>query len=55
MPVYTYFQNLMIQAVHFSYPEAFALARKGDADFLRPTVCYDVISSGGVNLGLIST
>jgi hypothetical protein len=28
VPAYTYFQNLMIQAAHFSYPEAFALAGK---------------------------
>jgi hypothetical protein len=26
VPAYTYFQNLVIQAAHFSYPEAFALA-----------------------------
>jgi hypothetical protein len=25
VPAYTYFQNLVIQAAHFSYPEAFAL------------------------------
>jgi hypothetical protein len=29
VPTYTYFQNLVIQAAHFSYPEAFALAGEG--------------------------
>jgi hypothetical protein len=29
VPEYTYFQNLVIQAAHFSYPEAFALAGRG--------------------------
>jgi hypothetical protein len=37
VPAYTYFQNLVIQAAHFSYPEAFALPG-GGADFLHPTV-----------------
>jgi hypothetical protein len=29
VPEYTYFQNFVIQAAHFSYPEAFALAEGG--------------------------
>jgi hypothetical protein len=60
VPAYTYFQNLVIQAVHFSYPEAFALAGGkgggGEGDFFHLTVrladlisLYRPRSPGGVN------
>jgi hypothetical protein len=39
VPEYTYFQNLVIQAAHFSYPEAFALAGEGVQTFCTPLYC----------------
>jgi hypothetical protein len=50
VPAYTYFQNLVIQAAHFSYPKAFALQRgggRGGCKLFAPLLykCTSAISS----------